>query len=268
MSETGMLFDHKPGTEIAKGLGEFSRLPGWLVAARDPDRVSGELARLVPEFAQGQLLLQKCEVGHIRYKENHWTGLYHLTTTSSGKEDPQTYTLEGAIFPPGVISLRKPQVEGVFGMQGWYAILPDLNLKLKTQDAETILGSLAFLTDPEKSRQFLMRNIQAGSASYRDIEIHSSNPKVVRYKPGSRCTVLYNLEYSRGLSSDSRWPEIVIAKTYRNEKGKNAFEGMVALWNSSLASSRTVQIAEPLAYNDQERVMIQGHIREETTLKK
>jgi aminoglycoside phosphotransferase (APT) family kinase protein len=67
---------------------------------------------------------------------------------------------------------------------------------------------------------------------------------------------------------DRGWPALVIAKTYRNEKGKNAFDGMMALWNSPLASSRTVQIAEPLAYNEQERVMIQGPIREEITLKK
>jgi Ser/Thr protein kinase RdoA (MazF antagonist) len=127
---------------------------------------------------------------------------------------------------------------------------------------------MTFLTDPEESRHFLMRNIQAGSPQYHDIDIQASNPKVVRYKPGSRCTVLYRLEYPQNIPSDRQWPELVIAKTYRNEKGKKAFDGMMALWNSPLSLSSTIQIAEPLAYNEQERVMIQGPIREEITLKK
>jgi hypothetical protein len=268
MSETGMLFDQEQDSVVWDGLRRFSHLPDWLVAARDPDRICDRLSNIVPEFAQGQILLQKCDVGHIRYKEDHWTGLYHLTTSLPGKETPQTRILEGAIYPPGVIPPGIPQVEGAFEMQGWHAVIPDLNLKLKTQESETVLTSMTFLTDPEESRHFLMRNIQAGSSQYHDIIIQASNPKVVRYKPGSRCTVLYHLEYPQNIPSDRQWPELVIAKTYRNEKGKKAFDGMRALWNSPLSSSGIVQIAEPLAYNEQERVMIQGPIREEITLKK
>jgi Ser/Thr protein kinase RdoA (MazF antagonist) len=80
--------------------------------------------------------------------------------------------------------------------------------------------------------------------------------------------VLYHLEYPQNTPSDRQWPELVVAKIYRGEKGKNAFDGMMALWDSPLGSSDTVQIAEPLAYNEQERVMIQGPIREEKTLKR
>lgn len=265
--EAGMYFDQEQDFGIGNGLQAFSRLPDWLVAARDPDLVCARLSSVVREFAQGRLHLQKCDVGHIRYKDNHWTGLYHLSTLA-GEESPQTITLEGMIYPPGVIPQGTPQVEGVFGSQGWHAVFPDLNLRLKTQEAETVLASLSFLIDPEESRLFLMRSIRAGSPKYNDIEIQASNPKVVRYKPGSRCTVLYHLEYPRGASPDRRWPGLVVAKTYRNEKGKNAFEGMKALWNSALGSSGTVQIAEPLAYDEQERVMIQGPIEEEITLKK
>jgi thiamine kinase-like enzyme len=267
MSETGMLFDQEQDSAIWNGLGTFSRLPDWLIAARDPDRICDRLSHIVPEFEQGRLHLQKCDVGHIRYKAEHWTGLYHLTTCLPGQETPQIVVLEGAIYPPGMIPQGKPEVEGVFGMEGWHAVIPDLNLKLKAQESETVLASLAFLTDPEESRHYLMRSIRASSPKYHDIEIQSSNPKVVRYKPGSRCTVLYHLEYPENTPSDRQRPELVIAKIYRGEKGKNAFDGMMALWESSLGSSSTVQIAEPLAYNEQERVMIQGPIREEKTLK-
>ena len=63
------------------------------------------------------------------------------------------------------------------------------------------------------------------------------------------------------------WPELVVAKTYRKEKGQNAYESMRALWDSPLASSNAVKIAEPLAYDPEMKVMIQGPIRQEKTLK-
>jgi hypothetical protein len=69
-----------------------------------------------------------------------------------------------------------------------------------------------------------------------------------------------------GMDVDGHWPELVVAKTYRKEKGQNAYESMQALWNSPLGSSKTVTIAEPLAYDQELRVMIQGPIRQEKTL--
>lgn len=268
MSDTAMSFDQAQGSSAGKGLQAFSRLPDWLVAARDPDLVCERLAQIVPEFARGEMELEKCDVGHIRYKDDHWTGLYHLTTRLPSEDAPWKITLEGSIYAPGVLPPETPHSEGRFGTPGWHVTISELNLKLKTQQAEKVLASLSFLTDPEESRIFLMRNIQAASSKYQDIEIQASNPQVVRYKPGSRCTVLYHLEYSPSLLQQKKWPELVIAKTYRNEKGKNAFDGMVALWNSPLAGSKSVHIAEPIAYNEQQRVMIQGPIREEITLKK
>lgn len=267
MAETGMSFDPEQDSVVWDRLRIFSRLPDWLVAARDPDRIYDKLLHIVPEFNQRRLLLQKCDVGHIRYKVDHWTDLYHLTTSLPEEETSQTVTLEGEIYPPGVFPDGPAQVEGTFGTEDWHALIPELNLQLRTQQSETVLSSLVTLTDPEESRRFLMRSIQADSPQYHDIEIHASNPKVVRYKPGSRCTVLYQLEYPQDRSTDRQWPELVVAKVYRGDKGRNAFDSMRALWNSPLQSSGTVQIAEPLAYNEQERVMIQGPIREERTLK-
>jgi hypothetical protein len=87
----------------------------------------------------------------------------------------------------------------------------------------------------------------------------------VRYKPGSRCTVVYHLQYPA--EPDGQRPERVVAKTYRGEKGLNAYEGMRALWESPLGASQTVTIAEPLAYLPEIKVLVQGPIREEQTLK-
>ncbi len=111
-----------------------------------------------------------------------------------------------------------------------------------------------------------MSRIRSGSPAYQDLQIQACHPKIVRYKPGSRCTIVYHLDYLPGADANHRWPELVVAKTYRKEKGQNAYESMRALWNSPLGSSHAVKIAEPLAYDSELRVMIQGPIRQEKTL--
>ena len=90
-------------------------------------------------------------------------------------------------------------------------------------------------------------------------------------KPGSRCTILYQLEYA-GETADQAPaegdpPHVVVAKTYHGDKGQNAYAGMRALWESPLGRSSTVRIAEPLAWLPALNVLVQGPIREELTLK-
>ena len=158
-------------------------------------------------------------------------------------------------------------VENALGSKDWHAVIPDLNLELWIKQPEAVLSALGMLTDPEQSRQYLMRTIRAGSANYRDLEIQACHPRIARYKPGSRCTIVYQLDYAPRAADHHRWPELVVAKTYRKEKGQAAYESMQAFWNSPLSSSNAVKIAEPLAYDSELRVMIQGPIRQEKTLK-
>jgi hypothetical protein len=87
----------------------------------------------------------------------------------------------------------------------------------------------------------------------------------MRYKPGSRCTILYHLEYSPSAPATG-WPELVVAKTYAGDKGQIAWEGMRGLWDSPLARSSAVSIAEPLAFLPEMNVLVQGPVRGELTL--
>jgi len=88
---------------------------------------------------------------------------------------------------------------------------------------------------------------------------------VMRYKPGSRCTILYRLQYAPE-DAERGWPDVVVAKTYHGDKGRIAYEGMRGLWDSALAHSEDVTIAEPLAFISEMNVLVQGPIREEQTL--
>jgi hypothetical protein len=157
-------------------------------------------------------------------------------------------------------------VEGAFGTDSWHAILPELNLELRALEPETELAAFAILTNPEQARQFLERSFRNGSPAYRDVRIQASNPQIVRYKPGDRCTILYHLEYTSDTPSDAHTPSLVVAKTTRQEKERNAFASLSALWKASFGSSGPVRIAEPIAYDPDLKVFLQGPIQEEQTL--
>lgn len=267
MSDTSELTSQQQDVSIWEGLNSFRRLPDWLAAPRDPMRVAAELERVLPEFTTEQLILLGCDLGHFRFKSDFWTGLYKLKVTAVGVEQPWVVALEGKVFSPFSYPDQPAIMEGILGSSDFHIYLPKLHLDLRAQQPETVLAALDMLTDPEQSRKFLTTSIRAGAPRYRELEIQASNPKVVRYKPGSRCTIVYHLEYPPHHTNHAGWPELVVAKTYRGEKGRNAYDSMAALWNSSLGSSSSVTIAEPLAYEPHLRALIQGPIYEDYTLK-
>jgi hypothetical protein len=267
MSETDQFISQQQDSLIWEGLQTFSELPNWLVAARDPDRIRAVLSQAIPEFRSGELVLVECDSSNIRYKGGNWSGFYELTINKPGKSSTSTINLQGTIFPPGLITSSSPLVENSLGSNTWHVVIPALNLELWPKQPEAVLASLELLTDPEQSRQYLLSRIRAGSPSYQDLQIEACHPQIVRYKPGSRCTIVYHLDYPEGAEADHHWPDLVVAKTYRKEKGQNAYESMRALWNSPLSSSSILKLAEPLAYDAEMRVMIQGPIRQEKTLK-
>jgi len=267
MSNRNALTRHQQDIAVWEGLDRFSELPDWLICARDSEVVRAELSRIIPEIAAGRLIVLTCDPGHFVFKNEFWTGQYKLTLTEPDRDQPWQAVLAGKVFSPHSTPEGEEVVEGVFGTQDWHAYLPKLRLDLRMQEPDAALGALEMLTDPQSARAFLEANIRKDSPKYADIQILACTPKIVRYKPGSRCTIVYRLEFPPETESRNRWPDLVVAKTYRADKGQNAYDSMAALWNSPLGSSRTVTIAEPLAYEPQLRALIQGPIREDFTLK-
>ena len=265
MSEADQLVGQKQDSLIWERLQTFRELPDWMIAARDPERIRAAFSQAIPEFQSGQLILRECDTSNIRYKGENWSGFYELTVSKPGESDTSEINLDGVLSPPDVFADRPLLVENPLGSKDFHAVIPTLHLELWTKQPEAVLSSLELLTDPEQSRQYLMSSIRAGSPTYQGLQIQASHPKVARYKPGSRCTIVYHLDYAPG--ADPHWPELVVAKTYRKEKGQNAYDSMRALWDSPLSSSPAVKIAEPLAYDADMKVMIQGPIRQERTLK-
>jgi hypothetical protein len=228
---------------MAAGLGPLATMPDWLAGLDDGARVRSALAEAVPGLLDARL-------EGVRLKPETWSA--RVTLTVAG----ETQHLAATIVPPG---------QDAPAADGWRWV-PALRLALVPAPPETKLPALELLTDPERAGPFLERAIRAGSPAYPDLRILGCEARVMRYTPGSRCTVLYRLELPK--EGAGGWPDVVVAKTYhRPDKGRIAWEAMRALWRSPLRGGGVVAIAEPLAWVPERTVLVQGPVRQEQTLK-
>jgi aminoglycoside phosphotransferase (APT) family kinase protein len=229
-------------------------------------RVRAALVSAIPEFASGQLALLECEISRLRMKKDHWTGIYELMVAEPGSQ-PRTFQTQASLIPPDQLAPDQPEQVHAFGTEGWRCYMPELRLLLEGMHKEAELPSLPILTDPEQSRYVLEQSMRAAGPRYRDIQIQACIPRVVRNKPGNRCTILYDLTYPADVGQAHAWPDLVAVKTYKGGKGKNAYGGMRALWESPFGSGDLATMAEPLAYIPELKALVAGPIREERALK-
>jgi len=256
-------------TDIADGLRKLAVLPDWLLEPLQADRIGAALQQSVPEFASGALTLRGCKIKRMLLKDasGRWVGTYNLSV--EGPDGKRQVALRGSFTPP---DLRHPTnaddsaTEVPFGTLAWRMALPELGLELELEPPETELAAMPRLTDPAEARALLEQGIRADSTDHADLRIEACTPEVLSYKPGSRCTLRYHLTYPAELAGRG-WPTSVIAKTYRKDsKGRNAYDGMLALWHSPLAGSDAVTLAEPLAYIPELKIMVQGPIAGDQSL--
>ena len=253
--------------EAIDALEPFAELPDWLAALMLPGRLESSLRAHVPELRDGRLTLLGCRADQLRAKEARWLARCRALVVSgvAGPEaDPVEVVLVGDLLPPTRPAPALPLAasDAGFGAPGYEVFLPDLRLHLRAEAQDPGLPSLGALSEPEASARLIERMLRAGGRP--GATIASSSPTVVRYKPGSRCTIIYDLTYdppSDGL------PNPVVAKTHQGDKGAVAHEAMTALWHTDLARGEDVLIAEPLGYLPEERVLLQGPVPEERTLK-
>jgi aminoglycoside phosphotransferase (APT) family kinase protein len=238
-------------------LNRLAMPPAWLQSVADPDRVAAALRRHVPGVSA-------CEVVRVRIKAEAFTAVYRVTVAGTAGRPERVVELRGDLVPPG----RPPPVsgaEGGFGSPRWRCGLPELHLVLTPGAADAALPALPALTDAGLARGLIERAIGQSAARYAGFRVESCRLYVTRHKPGSRCTVVYELELPPEAPPD--WPRAVVAKTYWGGKGRVAWDGMAALWRSPLGDTSIVAIAEPLAFLDEERVLLQRAIPHDTTFK-
>jgi hypothetical protein len=233
-------------------------MPDWLAAAADATRVAASLHAGVAELSGGGWSLTGCKP-KLRLKEgDRWEAAYRLALTDpTGAERP--VRLVGEYAPRRDAPGGGAVAHGTLGSSSWNVVIAPLGLTLRTQPEDEGLPSLPELTEPVRARRLLEEGMRR---SWPDLRIETCDPEVMRYKPGSRCTVRYQLRYAAGSSG----PPTVVAKTYRGDKGANAYVGMAALDRAGIPPS-VVTLAPALAYFPELRVLVQGAVAEEETLK-
>jgi hypothetical protein len=246
-------------SKMRAALAVLGTLVAWLVAAVDPEQLRTALDR-----QESGLTVHRVAAKRLRLDDagRAWTGRYQVTVDRPDGT-ARDVALSGTLRPPGVTPPANRAPKMPFGSPGWRLLLPELGLELVPAPAEDhVLPALDTLTDPQRARALLEREIGAAPA-HSGFRLAGCTPRVVRHKPGSRCTILYDLTYPPGADG----PRLVAVKTYRGDKGRNAWDGMRSLWASPLAAGDVVSIAEPLAYVPELRVLMMGPVGEQATLK-
>jgi hypothetical protein len=288
--------------EAVDALAPFAELPDWLAALMRPHRLEESLRRHVPELSDGTLTLLSCRADQLRAKDDQWLARCRVTLSppppthpTTGHTDTATdtdsdTTNEGAGAGAGSVAdadagagePREIVLVGVlhhphqpdpdplpgtgtqtrFGDPGYQIWLPDLRLHLTQEEADPGLPSLGDLTDPHASARLIETMLRQGNHPH--AHITTSTPTIARYKPGSRCTIVYDLTYDPPAPT---LPNPVIAKTHQGDKGAYAHQAMTALWNTHLSQGEHVLLAEPLGYLPTDRILLQGPVPEDHTLK-
>ena len=254
-------------TAVLADLDRFAALPDWLLAATRPAAVAPALAQAIPECARGDMAVAACKIGGLRLSADGrgWTGAYRLTLDTPATGEQTAIELPGRLFPPGHGDLYPVTPIVAFGAAGWHCTIPELRIELAVPLPDR-LPVLRQLASSAEARTLLEHSLHASDPQYRDVRIAACQPEILRHHPGLRATLRYYLRYSDDPPGDAGWPTTLIAKTYDDEKGRHAYDGMCALWRSPLAKDERVRIAEPIAYLPDLKLLIQGPIPEEQTL--
>jgi hypothetical protein len=235
-----------PAVLAASALERLGAPPGWLGAIGDRAAVEGALRPHMPG-------LRSCEVVRVRTKSAGMGAVYLADVAGAGLVE-----LHGRVAAP------QPPSGADVGLPGWRRYLEDLRLVVERGDADAVLPALRSMTDGEEAARLIERLLH-DSGRCPGIRVDACRPRVMRHKPGSRCTVAYDLELAPG--APAGWPRSVVAKTYWGDKGRVAWDGMRDLWRSPIAAAGTVALAEPLAFSPDDRIVLQRSIPHRSTLK-
>jgi phosphotransferase family enzyme len=221
----------------ASDLGRLARFPDWLAAVADPVRARAALARTMPGLAA-------CEVVRVRIKEDGCTARYRVTLGRGPAAREADLVARVDPPEPGAAEARLRPAEAA---------------------TDSALPALGALLEPGPAARLLEDALGGPAGPFPGYRVTACAPTVTRYKPGSRCTVVYRLELPDG--APGAWPRGVVGKTYHAGKGAVAWSAMRDLWNSGVRERGGVALAEPLAFLPEQRVLLQRVIPHERTLK-
>lgn len=246
----------------------------WFERAVDPEGVVRELRDALEEVTSSGApgpahTVAAAGARMIRLRaaepEGHWSATYLIGRVGPDGE-METISAHGTLVPPAAGDPELELSSVPFGADGWQCWLPRSRVLLRTWSADDALPALAVLTDGREGREVLQRLLRASGPERADLTVESVTTAVASYKPGVRVTAICDLTYARADPPDA-WPAVVVAKAHGGGEAAAVFAAQSALWESPLARSVDVSIAEPIAYDADLALTVQGHLSHDRTLK-
>lgn len=255
---------------LMDGVNRLREVPVWLRGPLQSQRLLDALRGQTLEVKTGKYSLLDCKAKRLFLKDTSgsWEGTFNLKVRTEPDGQEQNLLLHGRLTAPWLpVQPTSTSAAVPFGSPDWQCFLPELQLHLTVEQPEAELASLSQLVDPDQSRVLLESALHSNGHLPAGIPLSSCSPVILSYKSGSRCTIRYDLEFPGSQGEVSPRHETAIGKIYRKaSKAQNAYEGMLALWQSPLAASERVAIAEPLAFLPEQKAMIQGAVPGEKSL--
>jgi phosphotransferase family enzyme len=228
-------------------------LPNWLAVLADPGAIGKGLAGVLRALVGPIRRVDDCRIDRVRLSRT-WVGRYDLDVDRG--DGIETVRVVAELIPPG-----RPLPQPSPGM----ALVESLRLACRL-DAPPKLGWDAFdqLTDPATGLALINAAIGGPEGRYEGFRAIAVEPAVVRLKPANRATVRLALRLAP--DSPSEWPTTIYAKVYKGNKGVVAWRGMTALRDAE-AEAGGFTLAEPLAWIDDQRVLLQRAVVGDRDLK-
>ncbi len=253
-----------PYAEALAAVAALAGPPAWLHAVTSPERVTEALRR---QLAPVGVTVEGARTERVRVKGGRWT-VRCLATLGGGDDALATVALTGTVSPPGGAAAA-PETAAAGGLAdhppgtarpglvpGTRLRLPDLGLDLAVVEPEAPDPELPVVPDLlDHGRAAVLLARALGARAPARLEVLEA--WVLRQKLGSRCTVGYRI----GPVCDGV-PDRVVAKAYADDTGERCYAAMTAL-----TVARHGFLAEPLGYLPEERVLLQGWVDGDTTLK-
>jgi hypothetical protein len=230
-----------------------------LVTAADAVAV-GEALRLADPELGARLV--RVRTKRFRLGEGGRCGGTYVLTVRGDDGDAEV-TVEATVHEPDRLP-APPPAGSPFGQPGWAVRLDGLGVDVAATRAETVLAAYDELLDPQRAPALLTEVLRTGTRAGEGIVVRRAEAEVLRYKPGSRCTFRMHVETDP--DSGPAFPATLIAKTHAGGKGLVADRSMRALWFSPFRDG-PIAIAEPLGFDPDRRILLQGPIPEACTLR-
>lgn len=254
----------------AQAIRQLGTIPPWLAAALDSGQVMQALNRHVPEFASGALLLRDCAIDQLHLKDADGEWGRNWTLTVVGAEGEQRIPMRVQLIAPGLAQIDPPTGSAPFESSDWRCWLPEVGLLCKRgrskKDKE--LPALPVMSDPEQARSLLEQALRSQAAGYEQASLRACTPQVLLNKPGKSAIIRYALAYNGDEGDAHSWRDSVILKLYNDDIGRQAFDGMRAIWNTGIRAGSGVGIPEPLAYLADKQALLMGAVPEQRDLEK